>query len=103
MKFTVENAIAAIKPGYAGIRLIERQNFDVRLYAPVGTDAQKPHARDELYVIARGTGRFICQDETEDFCEGDAFFVPGGVEHRFVDFSSDFATWVIFFGEAPAA
>jgi len=25
-------------------------------------------------------------------------FVPAGVEHRFENFSDDFATWVIFYG-----
>ena len=25
-------------------------------------------------------------------------FVPAGVEHRFDDFSDDFAAWVVFFG-----
>jgi hypothetical protein len=25
-------------------------------------------------------------------------FVPAGVEHRFEDFSDDFAVWVVFWG-----
>jgi len=26
-------------------------------------------------------------------------FVPAGIEHRFENFTSDFATWVIFYGK----
>ena len=29
---------------------------------------------------------------------GEALFVPAGVEHRFEDFTPDFATWVFFYG-----
>ncbi len=29
---------------------------------------------------------------------GDFLFVPAGVEHRFENFTSDFATWVFFYG-----
>jgi hypothetical protein len=27
-------------------------------------------------------------------------FVPAGMDHRFVNFSGDFAAWVIFYGPA---
>jgi mannose-6-phosphate isomerase-like protein (cupin superfamily) len=80
------------------VRLIEQQKFDLGLYQPIVIDPQTPHARDELYIVAAGTGRFVCADETRSFGPGDVFFVAAGTEHRFVDFSSDFATWVIFFG-----
>jgi hypothetical protein len=78
------------------LELIREQRFDLGLYQPVEIDPQTPHARDELYIVARGSGRFVCAGETRSFAAGDAFFVPAGTEHRFVDFSSDFATWVIF-------
>ena len=29
---------------------------------------------------------------------GSFLFVPAGRTHRFVDFSSDFVAWVVFFG-----
>jgi uncharacterized protein YjlB len=32
------------------------------------------------------------------FGPGDALFVAATVEHRFEDFSDDFATWVVFYG-----
>jgi uncharacterized protein YjlB len=77
-------------------RLIEKAAFDVGFYRPIRFDKQTPHARDELYIIAEGNGKFRCGNEITDFAEGDLFFVPAGVEHCFSDFSYDFATWVIF-------
>ena len=70
----------------------------VEYYAPRGSDRQQPHTRDELYVIAAGTGTFLNGDARHPFTPGDVIFVPAGVVHRFEDFSDDFATWVIFYG-----
>jgi len=84
-------------------RLIEKPTFDVGFYRPIRYDKQTPHSRDELYVVAAGSGTFVCGGETTPFKEGDLFFVPAGVTHCFKDFSYDFATWVIFLGERNAA
>jgi mannose-6-phosphate isomerase-like protein (cupin superfamily) len=32
------------------------------------------------------------------FQQGDILFVPAGSVHRFINFTADFATWVIFYG-----
>jgi mannose-6-phosphate isomerase-like protein (cupin superfamily) len=102
-KLSIADTMAALsRKGEDFSRLLEQPSFDVSLYKPTGIDPQKPHARDELYVIASGSGRFTCNGETENFAASDVFFVPAGVEHRFVDFSADFSTWVIFFGPRPA-
>lgn len=70
----------------------------LKLYAPTRIDRQTPHTRDELYVVASGTGTFVNGDARHPFGPGDALFVPAGVEHRFEDFSNDFRTWVVFYG-----
>lgn len=70
----------------------------VELYAPVGTDPQTPHARDEVYIVASGSGEFVVAGERSSFTAGDALFVAAGVEHRFENFTADFTTWVIFYG-----
>jgi len=67
-------------------------------YAPVGHDPQHPHERDEIYIIDAGSGRLRIGAEVHDCMRGDAFFVAAGIEHRFEDFSADFATWVVFWG-----
>lgn len=80
------------------VTLFERGTLSVELYAPRGIDAQTPHARDEVYVVARGSGTFLCAGERRAFASGDLLFVPAGVEHRFEDFGDDFAAWVVFYG-----
>jgi mannose-6-phosphate isomerase-like protein (cupin superfamily) len=112
MKLSVAEGLATLNrrneqdhtPGRRAVTLFERPDFDVRLYAPIGSDyPQTPHVRDELYVIACGTGKFTSAGETETCGEGDVFFVPGGGEHGFSDLSDNFSTWVVFFGPPPPA
>lgn len=70
----------------------------VEFYKPEKFDLQKPHDRDEVYVIATGTGVFDLNGKKWQFKPGDFLFVPAGAEHRFEGFSDDFATWVFFYG-----
>jgi mannose-6-phosphate isomerase-like protein (cupin superfamily) len=71
----------------------------VEFYKPEKTDHQKPHDRDEIYVVAAGTGIFYNGGGDQwKFKAGDFLFVPAGVEHRFENFSDDFSTWVFFYG-----
>ncbi|WP_233837266.1 cupin domain-containing protein [Paraburkholderia sp. ZP32-5] len=78
--------------------LFERGDVSIELYAPRGADTQSPHTRDELYIIASGSGTFRRADQVCEFTIGDLLFVPAHVDHRFESFSDDFRTWVIFFG-----
>lgn len=73
-------------------------SMSVELYAPKGIDPQTPHAKDELYFIQSGSGKFIVNTECHEFKAGDCFFVPAGIPHRFESFTDDFATWVVFWG-----
>jgi mannose-6-phosphate isomerase-like protein (cupin superfamily) len=70
----------------------------VELYKPDGVDKQTPHTRDEVYIIASGSGRFFNAGTYIDFETGDFLLVPAGAEHRFLDFTEDFSTWVLFYG-----
>ena len=83
--------------------VFERPELSVELYAPVGTDGQKPHDRDELYIVASGSGTFSRGEETVPFEPGDLLFVPAHVPHRFETFTEGFRTWVVFYGEARPA
>ncbi len=97
--YTVSEALARLsseKTDY--MRLIEDATYDIGLYKPDGVDPQTPHSRDELYIVAAGTGEFVCDGKTRAFAPGDMLMVPAGVEHRFQNFSEDFSTWVVFFG-----
>lgn len=70
----------------------------VEYYKPDTFDHQQPHERDEIYVIAKGTGIFYTGERRIPFKAGDFLFVPAGQIHRFENFSDNFATWVFFFG-----
>jgi mannose-6-phosphate isomerase-like protein (cupin superfamily) len=97
---TVHSGLAQL-PTPAGHRFVElfhHGSLAVELYAPRGADPQKPHTRDELYVVAAGSGRFQLAGEIEGIGPGDVLFVAAGVEHRFMDFTDDLAVWVMFYG-----
>jgi mannose-6-phosphate isomerase-like protein (cupin superfamily) len=72
--------------------------IDVELYEPRGSDPQEPHTRDEVYVVARGSGMFWDGEHRHDVGVGSFLFVPAGQKHRFEDFSDNFAVWVFLYG-----
>ena len=73
-------------------------SLTIEIYKPDNIDLQKPHSRDEVYIIAEGLGSFKHLDQIAKVKKGDFLFVAAGDEHRFFDFSEDFSTWVIFYG-----
>jgi mannose-6-phosphate isomerase-like protein (cupin superfamily) len=78
--------------------LFSHGTLSVEIYRPVEVDRQTRHTRDELYVVISGTGQFVNGGARHPFEPGEVLFVPAGVEHRFEDFTRDFATWVFFYG-----
>lgn len=86
------------KDGKAFALQFEHGSLQVEIYSPKGVDLQKPHSRDELYVVASGTGWFVVEGQRLQFSTGDALFAAAGERHRFEDFSDDFVVWVIFYG-----
>jgi len=84
--------------GKAFALLFEHGSLQVEVYAPRGTDLQKPHTRDELYVVASGSGWFVVEGQRIRFSPGDALFAAAGEVHRFEDFSDDLVVWVMFYG-----
>lgn len=88
-------------PGPNGERfvpLFRHGTLIVEIYAPRGHDPQTPHAQDELYVVAAGSGTFFDGTTRRDFGPGDLIFVAAGVPHRFENFTDDLAVWVMFYG-----
>jgi len=97
--FRPADALAALaKAGGAFVTLFRHGTFEVEIYRPPGADPQKPHARDEIYVVIAGSGWFQMGGQRVPFAPGDVLFVEAGLAHRFVDFTPDFATWVFFYG-----
>ena len=91
------NAIPT-KDGKPFALLFQHGSLDVEIFSPKKVDTQKPHSRDELYVVAAGTGFFVHEGRRLPFSAGDALFAAAGEVHRFEDFSDDFLVWVMFYG-----
>ena len=99
-RMTVAKALQAVRDSGDGRYGVVLRNGSMELgcYKPSGSDEQQPHDQDEIYIVQTGTGSFVRGKQTIAFAPGDALFVAAGVPHRFVDFSDDFAAWVIFYG-----
>lgn len=105
MKFTVDDLRAWLpfpptekwKDGVWDIEPFEKDGIRLVFFAPQGSDYQTHHDEDEFYFIARGRGEIQIAGERQPFQPGDVFFVGKGVEHKFLNFTDDFATWAIFF------
>ncbi len=96
--------VAPPEPGRRTPLLLRHGTMTLRYYAPRNVDPQTPHDQDEIYIVESGSGYFVQgPDEAHlaraAFGPGDAIFVPAGQVHRFVDFTNDFETWVIFWGK----
>ncbi|MEP7227090.1 MAG: cupin domain-containing protein [Gemmatimonadales bacterium] len=97
---TIAEGLARL-PSPEGERFVElftHGTLAVELYAPRGDDPQTPHTRDEVYVVAQGSGYFRNGGERHQFGPGDVLFVPAAALHRFEEFSDDLAVWVFFYG-----
>ena len=88
-------------------QVFEHGSLEAGMYLPGERDNQRPHTRDEAYVVIRGTGIFLHGGERAPFGPGDFIFVPAHMEHRFEEYTPDLAVWVLFYGpeggEAPGA
>ena len=99
IKIPITKAIRKLKETKDPFVLMkERGTLEIELYKPEGKDFQQPHKKDEVYIVVKGIGKYKMEDEIVEFKAGDVLFAPAGAEHRFIDFSEDFMTWVIFYG-----
>lgn len=80
------------------LALFRHGSLEIEVYQPDQIDPQKPHTRDEIYVVISGSGYFVNGNARDPFEPGEVLFVPAGTEHRFEQFTEDFSTWVFFYG-----
>ena len=97
MHFTPGSALELLV-GREFVEVGARGSLTVEIYRPEGVDRQTPHDRDEIYVVISGSGWFVNGEVRHRFSAGDVMVVPARLEHRFEEFSDDFATWVFFYG-----
>lgn len=93
---TSANALASIAKDERYGEVVRVGRAHAGIYAPHHTDDQGPHDQDEFYVVLRGSGFFETNGSKEPFGPGDLVFVEKGVDHKFTQFTPDFAVWAIF-------
>ncbi len=99
MIISVQNALEQLTTHKKVFKeLFTHGTLSVEIYRPDKIDKQQPHTRDEIYVVAAGSGTFFLDGIRQAFQTGDFIFVPAFAEHRFEDFTDDFSTWVFFYG-----
>jgi mannose-6-phosphate isomerase-like protein (cupin superfamily) len=98
--FTMQEteALGLPEEGSLAVPVFGHGTLEVEWYAPDKVDGQKPHSRDEIYVVAKGAGEFFDGQQLQAVSTGTCLFVPANVEHRFENFTEDFAVWVFFYG-----
>ena len=90
-KLKMNNKEETISPQSIGKQLLTKESL-------FGGDTVE-EAGKIFTSILRGSGTFFMNGERMLFKANDVLFVPAGVEHRFENFTADFATWVIFYGQ----
>lgn len=84
--------------GQRSLHVFAHGSLEAKVYAPRGDDPQKPHTRDEIYVVVEGRGDFVYGEDRARFGPGDFLFAAAGIAHRFENFSEDLIVWVFFYG-----
>jgi mannose-6-phosphate isomerase-like protein (cupin superfamily) len=105
MRFTIDDFLSKLplpatekwKDGVWDLEPFEKDGVKLVFFAPRGKDHQTFHDEDELYFIARGSGKIVIGEDVFDFNAGDVFFVAAKVPHHFAGFTDDFVTWAVFF------
>jgi mannose-6-phosphate isomerase-like protein (cupin superfamily) len=64
-----------------------------------GTDVQRPHSEDEIYVVATGRAVLAAGGERAEVAPGSVIYVPAGEAHQFTGITESLALVVLF---APA-
>jgi mannose-6-phosphate isomerase-like protein (cupin superfamily) len=85
------------KPGRSAEAFVDG-DLEIR-FTPRPTDGpQKPHQRDEVYIVAAGSGFYRVDGKLTAVGTGDMCFAAAHAEHGFENFTEDFAIWIIFYG-----
>ncbi len=84
--------------GNLAMPVLSHGTMAAEFYSPVDVDPQKPHDRDEIYVVATGEGEFFNVQDVVAVKPGSFIFVPAGTVHRFQNFTPGFCAWVFFYG-----
>jgi len=88
---SLTNALALpVGPGHSAEVFVDG-DLEVRFAARPTYVPQVLHQRDELYIVAAGTGRYRVEDKVTPVGAGDLLFAPAHVAHGFEEISEGFA------------
>jgi mannose-6-phosphate isomerase-like protein (cupin superfamily) len=89
---------AQVGAGNPYLQFINEGTMSLGLYvlAAGGSDAQQPHAEDEIYYVVSGRGAIEVAGERRPVQPGSIVFVAKEVNHRFVDITEDLSILVFF-------
>jgi mannose-6-phosphate isomerase-like protein (cupin superfamily) len=85
------------KPGRSAEAFVDG-DLEIRFTTRPTNGPQQPHQRDEVYIVAAGSGLYRTEDQVTPVGPGDMCFAAARTVHGFEDFSDDFAIWIIFYG-----
>jgi mannose-6-phosphate isomerase-like protein (cupin superfamily) len=85
------------RPGRSAEAFVDG-DLEIRFTPRPTSGPQKPHTRDEVYIVASGHGFYRVADGVTAVGAGDMCFAAAHAEHGFERFSGDFAIWIIFYG-----
>lgn len=103
--FDVATAAARLLDEGGGYEVVHESpglEFGVYVLVAPEPDRQTPHEYDEVYVVLDGEGDIEVDGELRRLGEGEAIFVPAGVEHRFSGYES-LSLLVVFNGPHTAS
>src|SRR5260370_38953542 len=85
------------KPGRSAEAFLDG-DLEIRFTPRPTNGPQTPHQRDEVYIVAAGTGFYRVEDRVTAAGPGDLCFAAAHVMPGFWDFSDDFPAWFLFDG-----
>jgi mannose-6-phosphate isomerase-like protein (cupin superfamily) len=65
-------------------------------------DTQSTHDEDEVYLVLKGTGTLVVDEEEVALSEGSIVYVPADVPHEFVKIEESLALLVFFGSGGPS-
>lgn len=91
------------KKGKPYFSFLEKSSLRMGIYhlRKGGKDTQKPHKRDEVYLVLDGSARIKGEKLSQKVKKGDLIFVPALAEHRFTNVTEDLDL-LVFFSMGPS-
>jgi mannose-6-phosphate isomerase-like protein (cupin superfamily) len=83
---SVQERLAAGSGGYEVVHQSPGLEIGVYVLVAPEPDRQQPHEDDEVYIVLEGSGVLEVEGAQSELREGDAVFVPAGVDHRFTGY-----------------